>query len=369
MQHEVDMGHKHKHRKHRRIGREERKTFLILMVAAVVIVLGAGAYGYHSAISAREKTVRRIENADSASSTSAYGVSANKNAISSATSTTAIVDNFDGTITYKGVTYKPNTSIETVLFLGIDDSDQTRQGVGIDEGGRSDTMILFIIDKDKELITPLEINRDTMVGVDIYNNDGEFLYTGQEQITMQYSYGRSAREACNLTKQKVADLLMRTRINNVVSLTMDGIEPSVDAIGGVTLQLQSDETDLDPMYTKGAIITLNGKEALDFVHTRDVETRGSNIDRMSRQTQFMLALSQTARQRGTGVISVMEEAAGDYLYEDMSADIADCFAKYAASDTVYMLPGENVEGVLHDEFYVDNNELIKMIIQLFYVEN
>ena len=52
----------------------------------------------------------------------------------------------------------------------------------------------------------------------------------------------------------------------------------------------------------------------------------------------------------------------------MSADIADCFAKYEVADTVYMLPGENVEGVLHDEFYVDNEKLTSLIIELFYVE-
>lgn len=358
--------HKHRHRKHRIIGREERKTFYILMAVTVLIVLGAGAYGFKSAEKARNTTVRRHVEAQNAAVADS-SITTQRSAIAS-TNTTNLIDNFDGTLTYNGVKYKPNTSIETVLFLGIDDSEQTREGTGIDEGGRSDTMILFIIDKDKEIITPLEINRDTMVNVDIYNNDGEFLYSGQEQITMQYAYGRSAKEACNLTKQKVADLLMRTRINNVVSLTMDGIEPSVDAIGGVTLKLQTDETDLDPMYTKGAIITLNGKEAFDFVHTRDIETRGSNIDRMSRQTQFMLALSQTARHQGSDIINVMEDAAGDYLYEDMSADIADCFAKYAVSETVYMLPGESVEGVLHDEFYVDNDELVELIIQLFYVE-
>lgn len=363
------MKHKHRHKKKNRLGREERKTFLILMVAATVIVLVAGVYGYQSAIKAQDIVVKRIEsNSDSTIQSNSEYSSDAKNLASASVSASTIIDNFDGTLTYNGVKYKPNTSIETVLFLGIDDSDQSREGAGIDEGGRSDTMILFIIDKDKELITPLEINRDTMVNVDIYNNDGEYLYSGQEQITMQYSYGRSAREACNLTKQKVADLLMRTRINNVVSLTMEGIEPSVDAIGGVTLKLQSDETDIDPLYTKGAVITLNGKEAFEFVHTRDVERRGSNIDRMSRQTQFMLALSQIARQKGSDVINLMEDAAGDYLYEDMSADIADCFAKYEVADTVYMLPGENVEGVLHDEFYVDNEKLTSLIIELFYVE-
>lgn len=360
--------HSHKKRKQKILGREERKTLLILMASAIVIVIVAGAYGYRSAIRAQETAVKRnvdaVQNASSSEESDDLIFTASDTA-----STSSIIDNFDGSLTYQGISYKPNTSIETVLFLGIDDSNQVREGTGIDEGGRSDTMILFIIDKDKELITPLEINRDTMVNVDIYNNDGEFLYSGQEQITMQYSYGRSPKEACNLTKQKVADLLMRTRINNVVSLTMDGIEPSVDAIGGVTLKLQTDETDIDPMYTKGAIITLNGKEAFDFVHTRDIEQRGSNIDRMSRQTQFMLALSQTARQKGSDIIKVMEEAAGEYLYEDMNADIADCFAKYEVSETVYMLPGKSVEGVLHDEFYVDNDELTSLIIQLFYIES
>lgn len=352
--------HRHRHRKHKRLGRDEKKTFIILMIVAAIVVVGGGIYGYRSAARAQSKTVRRA--LDAASTTEA------SESASIPSGTSGIVDNFDGTLTYDGVKYSPNTSIDTVLFLGVDDSDQIREGTGIDEGGRSDTMILFIIDSDKELITPLEINRDTIVNVDIYNNDGEFLYTGKEQITMQYSYGRSAREACNLTKQKVADLLMRTRINNVVSLTMEGIQPTVDAIGGVSLKLQTDETDLDPLYTKGANITLNGEEAFNFVHTRDIDTRGSNIDRMSRQTQFMMALSQTARKQGTGIISAMEDAAGDYLYEDLEADIADCFAKYEVADMVYTLPGENVEGVLHDEFYVDDEELTKLIIQLFYVQ-
>jgi LCP family protein required for cell wall assembly len=278
-------------------------------------------------------------------------------------------DSFDGSITYNGVRYEPNTHIDTVLFLGIDSSDQERAGVGITEGGRSDAIILFVIDNDKQLITPLEINRDTMVEVDIYDNDGNYLSRGTEQLTMQYAYGNTSQKASNLTKQKISDLLGRKRIGSVISLTMDGIEPIVDSIGGVTLKLMTDETDIDPSYKEGATIQLDGISAKAFVHNRDVTVRGSNITRMSRQTQFMLAMFQTIKSQGSSIVNTMEEAAGDYLYEDIDADSVDHLTCYDYSGEVLSLPGENVETGIHDEFYVDDDKLTQLILDLFYIRS
>lgn len=284
-------------------------------------------------------------------------------------SATPTTDTFDGSVTYKGKRFEVNRSIDKVLFLGIDTSDLSREGIGIDEGGRSDTIILFVIDNDNNIITPLEINRDTMVDVDIYDNDGNYLSQGEMQLTMQYAYGDSPRKACSLTKEKVSDLLGRTRINSVISLTMDGIEPIVDSLGGITLKLQTDETDLDPAYTEGAVIHLDGAAAKAFVHNRDVETRGSNISRMSRQTQFMMALFQTIKSQGDSVIETMEEAAGDYLYKDIDADSVDHLSSYEYSEEVRFLPGENNTEGIHDEFYVDEDKLTDLILELFYKES
>jgi LCP family protein required for cell wall assembly len=275
-------------------------------------------------------------------------------------------DRFDGSITFKGEKYEVNTAVDKVLFLGIDQSDQTRKGIGIQEGGRSDAIILFAIDNERKAITPLEINRDTMVQVDIYDNSGEFLTRGEEQLTMQYSYGDSPRKASNLTREKVSDLLGRTRIDSVVALTMDGIEPVVDSIGGVVMKLETDETDFSPSYTKGAVINLDGPSAKAFIHDRDVTVRGSNIARMNRQTQFMLALFKNIHEKGGEVLTTMEEAAGDYLYEDIDADSMDHFADYEFDGEVVTLPGENVEGTLHDEFYVDEEGVMEVVLKLFY---
>ncbi|WP_026524037.1 LCP family protein [Butyrivibrio sp. MB2005] len=278
-------------------------------------------------------------------------------------------DSFDGSIIYQGKRYEKNTAIDTVLFLGIDNSNQSREGVDLAEGGRSDTIILFAIDNENKIIAPLEINRDSMVDVDIYDNDGNYLAQGFEQLTMQYSYGKSAREACNLTKNKISDLLCRTRIDGVISLTVDGIKPIVDQIGGVDLKLETDETQLDPSYCKGAFVHLDGASARDFVHIRDAEVRGSNIERMSRQTQFMLAMFQKIRMQGGSVIEEMEDAAGDNLYEDVNADILTHFTDYEYSEEILMLPGENKTDGIHDEFYIDENKLTEMILKLFYMES
>ncbi len=275
-------------------------------------------------------------------------------------------DSFDGSVIYNGVRYEVNRNIDKILFLGVDSSNQERTGVGIDEGARSDTIILFIVDNEKKLITPLEINRDTMVDIDIYDNDGNYLTQGVKQLTMQYAYGDSPQKASNLTKEKVSDLLGRTRIDGVIALTMEGIEPIVDAIGGVTLTLSSDETDLDSSYVKGAKINLDGAAAKDFVHVRDVETRGSNIERMSRQTQFMIALFRNIKSKGESAVEIMENAAGDYLYEDIDADTMMSLTHYEYSGEVKLLPGENVIGKLHDEYYVDENKLIELVLELFY---
>ena len=339
------------------MGTKERKLLgtisicLILIIGLCVVIISNRR---------NVNNVKRLNNVEAGSSAETVSID---------DSLTPTTDTFDGSVTYNGIKYEVNRSLDKVLFLGIDTSDLSREGIGIDEGGRSDTIILFVIDNDNETITPLEINRDTMVEVDIYDNDGNYLSHGQKQIAMQYAYGDSSQKACRLTKEKVSDLLGRTRINSVISLTMEGIEPIVDSIGGVDIKLVSDETDLDPTYTEGTVIHLDGAAAKAFVHDRDVETRGSNISRMSRQTQFMIALFQTIKSKGDSVIETMENAAGDYLYEDIDADSVKHLSQYEYSEEMLTLPGENKTGNIHDEFYVDDMKLTEMILKLFYTES
>ena len=62
----------------------------------------------------------------------------------------------------------------------------------------------------------------------------------------------------------------------------------------------------------------------------------------------------------------MENSAGDYLYEDIDADSVDHLSSYDYSGTIMTLPGENVTEGVHDEFYIDDEKLLEVVLELFY---
>ena len=129
----------------------------------------------------------------------------------------------------------------------------------------------------------LEISRDTMTEVDTYDTKGNYLSSGVMQINMQYSFGESPRRSAYLTKNTVSELLGGVYIAGAMALDMSGIEPIVDALGGIDVEMEEDCTCIDARYTLGANIHMNGDEAGYFIRWRDKSEVGSNDDRMSRE--------------------------------------------------------------------------------------
>ena len=109
------------------------------------------------------------------------------------------------TIEVDGTRYRKKTGLKTTLFLGVDSTftDMTTEGYA--DGGRTDTLILMIQEGDS--MTLLEISRDTMTEVDVYDGDGNLLNRTQMQINMQYAYGDSPRRSAYLTRRTVSELL------------------------------------------------------------------------------------------------------------------------------------------------------------------
>lgn len=291
-------------------------------------------------------------------------------AAASASASAADSEGFGGTVQYGGKTYTRRQDLETVLFLGIDRSQDEKLGDTIGQNGRSDTMLLFLVDKTAKNVSMLEISRDTMADVDVYDNSGTYLYTANMQLTMQYTFGDSARRGCWLTKNKVSELLYDTPIDATVSLTMEGIAPAVDALGGVTLTIPADYTAIDPAFTQGATLTMTGGQAYRYVRYRDTGASGSNSDRMARQLQVLRALyAQLLLQSDrAAAVSALQAAAEPYLESDADAQTLQALAAYPLSDTVYTLPGENVSGELHDEYHIDETALQELVLRLFYTE-
>lgn len=271
------------------------------------------------------------------------------------------------TIEQDGVTWRYNTRLRTVLFMGVDTRAGAENKIGIGNNGRSDTLLLFVIDPDHESVQLITISRDTMTKVDVYDRDRNYLFSGKMQVTMQYSFGDSAARSCQLVKSKISDLLYDLPINYHCSLTLDGILAASDLLGGIKLTLEDDWTDIDPTYTAGSTITLKGEQLERFLRYRDTDVSGSNDVRMSRHGWFIRQLFSQMGTVGSAGVEMLLDKLDPYLETDLDADTIKQLTSYHLSDEILKVPGETIRGKAHDEYYVDEEACKQMILDVFYI--
>ena len=72
---------------------------------------------------------------------------------------------------------------------------------------------------------------------------------------------------------------------------MDSIAQIVDSVGGVTVTVPEDLTEVSANWKKGATVTINGKDAMGYLrHRSDLSE-----ERLQRQKQFISAFAESAK--------------------------------------------------------------------------
>ncbi len=92
---------------------------------------------------------------------------------------------------------------------------------------------------------------------------------------------------------------------------------------------------------------------------------------MKNQKAFILAFFKKLRESGAEDNSIYKKlfnSAKDQLITNISTREMEKFAEYELLEESQVIPGEMKAGREHDEFYTDNKELQKIIINLFYKE-
>lgn len=337
-----------------------KKTLLSLLALAVTVPL-LSACSNSSPVRVADQPVTALsdtagEATQAAQATEATGAQDTRPAL-----------NWSGNLTVDGQKYRYQSQYDTVLFLGIDSRDTEqldKEGVGT--GGRSDTIILLQIDPQAQTIQPITLSRDTMTKVDVYDRDRNFLFSGRMQLNMQYSFGDNPKRSCLLSKKKVSEVLLGLPIDSYCSLTLDGILAAADAMGGVTLTLEDDWTDIAPSYTAGTTITMQGEPLERFLRYRDTTETGSNNVRMQRHGWFIREMFSQMGKLGTSGAEKLLEQLDPYLESDMDADTISRLVSYRMSDEVLNVPGETVHGKAHDEYNIDEDALYQFLLELYY---
>lgn len=332
----------------------KNKKIILYAVLALAFLLGCGAFGWILAGTSRPV----VPDTPYTAPTETVG-----NVLEEPTDPD---QDLGSTIQINGQLWKYNRKLRTVLFLGIDSKAEVKQNEILGNGGRADVILLLVLNTDEKTIQVLSVSRDTMTVVDAYDSDRRLIFSGVMQLNMQYAFGDNPTRSCLLMKRKVSELLYGIPIDSCISVTMDGISALVEKLGGLTLTIPEDWTDIDPRYSSGAVVTLNGAEAERFIRYRDITETGSNDTRMERHAWLIRELFSQFGKRSGEELASLYQSMEEYMASDMDAEMMKMVFSYALMENT-KIPGQTSAGDLHDEFYIDEKALKELLIQVFYL--
>lgn len=263
-----------------------------------------------------------------------------------------------------------NDHLSNFLFLGIDGSGTVDSIDSMWDIGSSDTIILVSYDRAEETMRELVIPRDTMTEIETFNPMGRSLGFSIDHLNIQYAYGDGKMRSCEITKNAVSKLLGGgIPIQGYCSLRLDGIPLLADVLDGIEVTVPDDVMeDETEHYSKGDVITLTSETAERFLRFRDTDVSQSAIDRQARQRSFMEGFMKKAKEVGakdSSLVTKFYDTLQPYMVTNMGNDQ---FAKLLAAENLgsETLPGEGVEGTMHDEFYVDKQAMQALLQEMFY---
>lgn len=202
------------------------------------------------------------------------------------------------TVAWRDAEYREKPAVTTILLAGIDKTEDsvTTAANEYRNGGQADFLLLLAIDHTDKKIHQLQIDRDTMTDVVTLGVFGNETGTRNMQICLAHGFGKTPQDNARYTIRAVRNLLEGIEIDGYYMISYTAIPILNDTLGGVTVHIADDMTSVNPAWTKGAEVTLRGKEAESFVRARMGIGEGSNRERMVRQNEFMQqALSQMNR--------------------------------------------------------------------------
>ncbi|NBG88896.1 LCP family protein [Isachenkonia alkalipeptolytica] len=220
-----------------------------------------------------------------------------------------------------------------ILLLGLDEA--------IDEPGRSDAIMVARLNTETEEAAILSIPRDTYVHIPSqgYSKAGHATAYGGTSLAMD-----------------TVENFLNISIDHYIRVDMAGFEHSVDALGGVTMDIPERlvQKDGKVLFEEGTT-HLDGEAALEYTRARQLkEGSGGDLGRIQRQQQVLFEMLRTIRSELSmeEALTFMEQIA-PYIRTDIGPGlIMDHWGAFNDLDFSAMdlrtLPGS---GFFHEDIY------------------
>lgn len=289
-----------------------------------------------------------------------------------------LVDLSQDTVTWNGKTYRRNTYIHTILCLGIDRTDDMVGTREPGEAGQSDGIYLIAQDTVRNQIKILMIPRDTMTRIVITDKNNQELGTRVDHLNIAYGYGDGEKLSCDLAKRAVTNLLQGIPIDRYMAVDIVVLSKLNDAVGDVTVTIPTEGMEKrDPAFVKGTQVTLHGDQAEAFIRYRDIERDNSALFRMNQHKEYMEQFFKAVKQKSkedSQIVTNMFDMIQDYMQTDMPKDeymkiAIDVLGSGSLGDDNFrMIPGVGTATDTYDEFHANIQQMIPILLQMFYRE-
>lgn len=281
-------------------------------------------------------------------------------------------------VRYEGKRYVYNEDLINILCLGVDHSNALDQDVLPGDRGQSDAIFLISLNSKTRKIKILNIPRDLMMPINIYDSKGDFMMMRTMQLTLQYAYGNDGDDSCWKTAERISSLFLDIPIDRYCAVNFNAVPVLNDAVGGVTLQMNTEYVDaelqkLSPMFAPGNTVHLMGERCFEYLHVRDIHTYASCEERAERQKVYIKEYIKAVKEKAKKDPKLLFELYS-ILDENMTTDIgkAELLAlpfyidELDFDNSIISVAGKRIQGEIHEEFYADDEELKRMVVETFY---
>ncbi len=192
-----------------------------------------------------------------------------------------------------------------IAIFGIDSREDTYS-----KGNRSDCIIIASMNNETKEVKLVSVYRDTYVQIEGH---------GLDKITHAYSYGEAPLAI------KTLNTNFDLNITEFVTVNFDAVKDIVDDVGGISMNITSEEVSHIPGIKKAGTYTLTGEQALAYARIRYAS--GGDYKRTERMRDVLTAVVNKVK---TFNVSQLNKFIDDVLPK--------VYTNITASDIFSMIP-------------------------------
>jgi LCP family protein required for cell wall assembly len=189
----------------------------------------------------------------------------------------------------------------TMLLIGVD-----KRAEAVDEGVRSDTLILVRVNPLQNWATMLSIPRDSVVPLPdgSYGKVNRAFSYGYYNAEALYGSGTEADAGGGAAAAETLERFLKIKVDYIAQVDFQGFERIVDSVGGIMVDVK--QTLIDPeyptenhgverIYIPAGLQIMDGRTSLIYARSRH---SSNDFDRSKRQQQVLKDVLRQVRSRG-----------------------------------------------------------------------